>query len=167
MADSTHEGKDILKDKVAEYKRSHPDKLPELDFALLLKSLDKVNGNSEVKVARNAINDKREWIPGTKAYSVSKVYLSDDRKVVFSLRKDGGAMTVDQLREALEPIIKKLPVKTVPIMLSLGENKLIQLTELYAHSLVQSMWAGLPFDFVLGYNQDTKKRTEDSKPEEE
>ena len=136
-------------------------------FSLLLKSLDKVNGNSEVKIARNAINDKREWIPGTKAYNVSKVSLTDDRKVVFSLRKDGGAMTVDQLREALEPIIKKLPLKTVPIMLQLGENKLVQLTELYAHSLVQSMWAGLPFDFVLGYNQDTNKSTEDSKPEEE
>lgn len=151
LHDKVQEHHDVMKEKVAEYKKAHPEILPDCDFAFLLKTLRKMNENSRVRVAKNAFNEKREWIPGTEMRNVGKVYLSEDRCVTFTLRGDGGAITIDDLFDLLAPIEKKLPMKNVPIKLALSEEKHVQITDIYAHSLVSDQWAGLPVDLVLCY----------------
>ena len=71
------EGEGVLREKVQEYKRAHPEDLPEFDYAFLLKSLEVMNDSSVLKIARNALSEKREWIPGTKTLNVSRVYLNE------------------------------------------------------------------------------------------
>ena len=147
-----------MQEKVDEYKATHRDPLPELDLALLIKSMDKLNGSCPIKIARNAVDEQRNWIPGTLTSNVGKVYLDDKHNVVFKLRQDGGSMTIDELRDELDPILKRLPLKNADLMVELGEDKKVKLTELFSHSLVKDMWAGLPFDFVMGYHMTAKKR---------
>ena len=151
-------GEHILREKVDEYKAAHPEALPDLDYALMLKSLKRVNEDSPVKIARNAFNEKREWVPGTETYNVSKVYLSDDHCVTFTLSRGEKEMTVSELLDELDSINKRLPLKTVPVAIELGEGNIVRATDLYAHSLVTDLWAGLPVDFVLCYTQKTEKK---------
>lgn len=150
-------GEGILRKKVDEYKAAHPEALPEFDYALLLKSIKQVNENSPVKIARNAFNEKREWIPGTEAWNVSKVYLSDDHCIIFTISHGDKVMTVGKLLEELVAINKKLPLKSVPVMIELNEHTRVKATDLYAHSLVTSLWAGLPVDLVLCFTQKQVK----------
>ena len=152
-------GEGIMREKVDDYKATHPEALPEFDYALLLKSAQSVNEDSPVKIARNAYNEKREWIPGTQTWNVGKVYLSDDHCVVFTLSHGEKVMTVGQLLDDLQAINKKLPLKDVPVMIELSEETHVKATDLYAHSLVTSMWAGLPTDFVLCYSQSKAHNT--------
>ena len=151
-------GEEIIRKKVDEYKAAHPERLPEFDYALLLKSIKSVSERSVVKIARNAFNENREWIPGTETWNVGKVYLSEDHCIVFTVSHGDREMKVENLLDDLQPINKKLPLKSVPVMIELGESKLVRATDLYAHSLVTSLWAGLPIDFVLCYNQKTEKK---------
>lgn len=158
--EDAHHGEEVLREKVDEYKRTHPEVLPEFDYALLVKSMKRVNEDSPVKIARNAVNEMREWIPGSETWNVGRVYLSDDHYVTFTVSHGDKAMTVSDLFDELEEIDKKLPLKDVPIMIQLNETTRIRATDLYAHSLVSSMWAGLPVDFVLCYTQKTTKKHE-------
>jgi len=150
-------GERIIREKVDEYKAAHPETLPELDYAFFLKKLQQVNENSPMKIARNAFNEKREWIPGTETWNVSGVYLSDDHCVTVKLSHGDKVMTVTQLLDELEVINKKLPMKNVPIMLELNSESRVRATDLYAHSLVSEKWAGLPADVVLCYTQKLEK----------
>ena len=151
-------GEEILREKVSEYKAAHPEALPEFDYALLLKSIDRMNDDSPVKIARNAFNEKREWIPGTETWNVSGVYLSDDNCITFTVSHGDRVMTVAQLLEALHDINKRLPLKGLPVMIQLNEETRVKATDLYAHSLVTSMWAGMPADFVLCFTQKKEKK---------
>lgn len=150
-------GEKIMREKVDEYKAAHPEHLPDLDYALFLKMLNQTNESSPVKIARNAFNEKREWIPGTETWNVSGVYLSDDHCVTVKLSHGDKVMTVTQLLDELEAINKKLPMKNVPIMLELNSESRVRATDLYAHSLVSEKWAGLPVDVVLCYIQKREK----------
>lgn len=159
-------GQKILREKVDDYKAAHPEKLPEFDYALMIKSLQSMNENSQIKVACNAFNEKREWIPGTQKWNVSKVYLSEDRCVVFTLSHTDKAMTVAMLQDDLQDIDKKIPMKNIPVLIEINENTRVRATDLYAHSLVTSFWAGLPVDFVLCYSQKhEEKRVHVAEPE--
>lgn len=151
-------GNGVLREKVDDYKKSHPESLPELDYAFFLRSISKVNDSSPVKIARNAFNDKREWIPGTKTYNVSGVFLSEDNNVTFVMGGSDHCTTADALLDELENINKKLPLKNVPIMIQVDHETTVQATDLYAHSLVSDAWAGMPADFVLCYNQEKRPR---------
>ena len=153
MAESKPKDENVLKEKVHEYKQAHPEALPDCDFAFLLKTIDKMSDSSKVKAARNAFNEKREWKPGTETWNVGKVYLAEDRSITFALRREGEAITIEELRDQLAPIEKKVPVKsTVPVMLALSDERRVQITDLYAHSLISEKWAGMPVDFVLCFN---------------
>ena len=154
----TDRGEKILREKVSDYKKAHPEALPELDYALMLKSLKRMNDASPVKIARNAFNEMREWIPGTQKWNVSKVYLSEDRCVVFTLSHTDKAMTVAMLQDDLQDIDKKIPMKNIPVLIEINEKTRVRATDLYAHSLVTSFWAGLPVDFVLCYSQKPEKK---------
>ena len=151
-------GEAIMREKVEDYKKAHPEMLPDLNFALLMKSLNRVNESSPVKIARNAFNENREWIPGTETWNVGKVYLSDDHYVTFTISRGDKVMTAEMLLEALHDINKKLPLKDVPIAIEINDETRVVATDLYAHSLVTSMWAGLPVDFVLCYSQKVEKK---------
>ena len=151
-------GEGILREKVDEYKKAHPDSLPEFDYALLLKSLNIMNESSVLKIARNALSEKREWIPGTETWNVGRVYLSEDHCVTFTVSLGDHEMTVEKLMEELNPINKKLPLKSVPVMIDLGNGDCVKAEDLYAHSLVSSMWAGLPVDIVLCYKHKKEKK---------
>ena len=149
-------GNEVLREKVDDYKKSHPEDLPELDYAFFLRSISRVNESSPVKIARNAFNDMREWIPGTRTYNVSGVFLGEDSSVTFVMSGSDHCTTVDALLDELENINKKLPLKNVPIMIQIDQETTVQATDLYAHSLVSDAWAGMPADFVLCYNQEKK-----------
>jgi len=151
-------GERIIREKVDEYKAAHPETLPELDYAFFLKKLQQVNENSPMKIARNAFNEKREWIPGTESWNISSVYLSDDHCVTFKLSHGNKQMTVSELLDELEDINKKLPLKDVPIMLDINSETRVRATDLYAHSLVSDKWAGMPVDVVLCYIQKSTKK---------
>lgn len=151
-------GEKILREKVDDYKAAHPEKLPEFDYALMIKSLKSMNENSQIKIACNAFNERREWIPGTQKWNVSKVYLSEDRCVVFTLSHTDRAMTVAMLLDDLRDIDKKIPMKNIPVLIEINEKTRVRATDLYAHSLVTSFWAGLPVDFVLCYSQKSEKK---------
>ena len=153
LKEQVQKQQDVLKERVSEYKKAHPDTLPECDFAFLLKTLDRLNEACRVKAAKNAFNEKREWIPGTETWNIGGVYLDEERCVTFSLRREGEAITIAQLFEQLVPIMKKLPMRHVPIKLRLGEERFVKITDVYAHSLVSSQWAGMPVDLVLCYTQ--------------
>ena len=43
-------------------------------------------------------------------------------------------------------------------MIDFGDDKCVRAQDLYAHSLVSSMWAGLPVDIVLCYTQEKEKK---------
>ena len=145
---------DPMKEKIEEYKKAHPEALPDCDFAFFLKTLKKLSDSSQIKAAKNAFNEYREWIPGTETWNIGKVFLDEDRSVAFTLRREGDPLTVEELYEQLRPIEKKLPVKsTVPLKLVLSEEHSVTITDLYAHSLVSDKWAGMPVDLVLCYTQ--------------
>lgn len=154
MNEAQSENKDVLREKVIEYKKAHPEDLHDLDFDYLLKTLKKANGDSEVKIACNAIDENREWIPGTTVHNVGKVFVADDQRITFTIRKDNKAMTVEELYLKLEPLYNNGPSKYKPVMVELGEGKRVRITELFAHSMVSELWAGLPFDFNLCYTQE-------------
>ena len=156
----TNRGEKILREKVSDYKKAHPEALPELDYALMLKSLKRMNDASPVKIARNAFNEMREWIPGTATWNVGKVYLSDDHCVTFTVSHGDKVLTVERLFDELHDIDKKLPLKSVPVQIELGEGNIVRATDIYAHSLVTSVWAGMPVDFVLCFTQEQKKTVE-------
>lgn len=162
----TTKGEHVLREKVDEYKKAHPEALPEFDFAFLMKSLKRVNEHSLVKIARNAINAKREWIPGTETWNVSKVYLSEDRCVTFVISHGEKTMSVEDLIDQLNEIDKKLPMKNIPIEIQLDAETRVKATELYAHALVTDIWAGMPADFVLCFAQTKTKQAATAEPTE-
>ena len=153
MEEQKPQEKNVLKEKVSEYKKAHPETLPDCDFAFLLKTLKKMNEDSKVKAAKNAFNEMREWIPGTETWNIGKVFLDEDRCVTFTLSREGAAVTIDQLTDQLVTIEKKLPMKNVPMKLQISEEKRVTITDVYAHSLVSEKWAGMPVDLVLCYTQ--------------
>ena len=159
LLEQANKQQDVLKEKISEYKKAHPEQLADCDFAFFLKTLKKLAGSSRVKAAKNAFNENREWIPGTETWNVGKVFLDEDRSVAFTLRREGDALTVEELYEQLKPIDKKLPVKsTVPLKLVISEEKHVTITDLYAHSLVSDKWAGMPADLVLCFTQKKEER---------
>ena len=154
LAEQAHQQQDVLKEKISEYKRAHPEALPDCDFAFFMKTLKKMSDSSRIKAAKNAFNENREWIPGTETWNIGKVFLDEDRSIAFTLRREGDPLTVEELWEQLKPIDKKVPVKsTVPLKLVLSEERSVKITDLYAHSLVSDKWAGLPVDLVLCFTQ--------------
>ena len=167
IPEETTQHKDVMREKVDEYKAAHPERLPELDYALFLKMISRVNENSPVKIARNAFNEKREWIPGTEVWQVSTVFLSDDHCVTFKLSHGDKVMTLGQLLDELEELNKKLPLKDVPIMIEINDETRVRASDLYAHSLVSDKWAGFPADVVLCYTQKTEKKKNPAPAESE
>ena len=157
LKEQAHHQQDVLKEKIEEYKKAHPEALPDCDFAFFLKTLRKLSDSSRIKAAKNAFNERREWIPGTETWNIGKVFLDEDRSIAFTLRREGEALTVEELWEQLKPIDKRVPVKsTVPLKLVLSAEKSVKITDLYAHALVSDKWAGMPVDLVLCYTQKNK-----------
>ena len=148
----------VLRNQIEDYKAAKAEMLPELDYSFLLKSLELLNEASPVKIARNAVDENREWIHGTETHNVKSVYLSDDHCVVFVISHGDKVMTVADLSEVLEDINKKLPLKEVPVLIEINEETRVKVHDMFAHSLIQSMWAGMPVDFVLCYNQKVEKK---------
>ncbi len=166
IANNIERGDEILHDKVEDFKEKHPFFLVDLDYALFLRALERVNDNSPVKIARNALNEKREWISGTTVYNVGKVFLSDDHCLVFVLSHSDNVMTVAQLLETLFELNKRIVLDNFPLMIQVNEETRIEATDLYAHSLVTSMWAGLPLDVVLCFTQEQPKKNHSSETNE-
>ena len=160
IANSIELGENILNDKVEEFKLEHPFFLAELDYSLFLHALERVNEDSPVKIARNALNEKREWISGTEVHNVGKVFLSDDHCLVFVLSHSENVMTVSQLLDTLFELNKQIRLDSFPLMIQINEKTRIEATDLFAHSLVTSMWAGLPLDVVLCYVQEKPKKAQ-------
>ena len=160
LQEQAHQQQDVMREKIDEYKRAHPEALPDCDFAFFLKTIKKLSDSSHVKAAKNAFNEMREWIPGTETWNVGKVFLGEDHSVAFTLRKEGDPLTVEELLEQLKPIEKRLPVKsTVPLKLVISEERSVTITDLYAHSLVSDKWAGFPADLVLCYTQKQERKS--------
>ena len=159
---------DPMKEKIEEYKKAHPEALQDCDFAFFMKTLKKMSDSSKIKAAKNAFDEMRQWIPGTETWNIGKVYLDEDHSIAFTLRKEGEALTVEELWEQLKPIDKRVPVKsTVPLKLVFNETRSVKITDLYAHSLVTDKWAGLPVDLVLCYTEKKAAKTATPAPKED
>lgn len=145
---------DALRGAVKNFKDAMRKVDQDLDVDFLLKTLGMVNEHSAVKVARNPVDANHEWISGTKLHNIGKVEVDDEFHLLLHIRHDGAECTAEKLLEHIEVAKKKMHATMGPVMLQVSDSKKVQITDVFSHSLVKDMYAGVPFDVVLGYFED-------------
>ena len=143
---------DIMRQVIEKYKDAKRGPAQDLNFDFLVRTLKSVNLSSEVKIARNPIDEKHEWVSGTVLMNVGKLFVDDDGNLTLTAKSDNSGLTADKMLQRIDKLAKKTSFSdTSPVMLAVSDDKKVQLTEAYSHSFVKDIWAGLPFDVVLGY----------------
>lgn len=149
---------DPLRQAVKSYKEAMRTQMQDLDARFFLKTLNAVNESSVLKVAANPIDEKGDWIHGTKLMNVRGFEVDDSGRLVVRTRGDNTEMPVEKALDQLEKLQRKLHMGA-EVVLELKGEKYVQITDVYSHAFVKSVFAGLPFDLVLAYYE--------KKPEEE
>lgn len=151
---------DALREAIKSYKAAMRRPAQDLDVEYLLKTLNYVNESSPVKVARNPVDKNREWIPGTTLYNVGKVFVDDEHHLTLHMRADKTECQASKMIDQIAKVKKHLHGMQGPVMLELPDGKKVRITDAFSHAFVKSMWAGMPFDLVLGYfEKDTEVET--------
>lgn len=161
MTEQEHMFDDVMREMINEWKAAHKEKPRDLDFEMLCEILKHVNGNSLVKIACNPLDEDRDWIYGTECFSVGKVEVDDQGRLLIHMRRDKSEYTVDKMRDALHRLRKNSPSRSSGIMAKVSEKKVVQLTDVYSHALMKDHWAGLPSDLVLAYYEKEEKEKKD------
>lgn len=149
---------DPLHQKVEEFKASLQKTKPEMDVSLFLRVLDVANGASEVKYAYDPIDDEG-WIAGTDTLAVGGARVTDDGKLCLSLKSEKHGISADKLYTQVRKLAKKECAGTAPLVV-MRKGEEVKVTDIYSHSLVREMWAGLPFDIVLVTKVEHKPEAE-------
>ena len=148
---------DILQEKIRAYKEMLKNQRPELDMELLLRVLDMVNDESEVKVALEPVGDEGQWLKDATTYAVAGCKTLDDGRVVLRVHDEKHGIYADKLASQLQKAFKhSTPYKAPVFFIHKGEE--VTLTEVYSHALVSMVYAGMPSDVVLA---TAKKQTLD------
>lgn len=149
---------DALQAAVKNYKAAMRKFDQDLDVDFLLKTLESVNERSVVKIARNPVDENREWIAGTVLYNVGKIDVDEEHHLMLRIRHDNAECTVEKMLDQLDKLKKKMHGTMGPVMLALNDLKKVQITDVYSHAFVKDVYAGLPADVVLGYFEDDIKK---------
>ena len=67
------------------------------------------------------------------------------------MRSDNTEFSADKMLEQIDKLKKNLHGLKGPVMLELPDGKKVKLTDAFSHAFVKTVWAGMPFDLVLGY----------------
>ena len=136
-----------LEEAIHNYRKKHPGPLPDYDAKYVLDILHRSNESSNIRIAINPVVDGI-WNKDATFFGITGCYVSDDRKLVFKVHHDRKTLTADELIERINKAMKSRPYKHIPVAFEYAE-KIHPLTGMYGHSLVNDMWAGLPFDIVM------------------
>ena len=142
----------VIAEKVRAYKESLKLANPALDIALLSRILDMVNESSEVKVAIEPIGDEGEWSTDAPTWAVAGVTKLDDGRVALRVRDDKHGMQAGDLFTKLKKEFKHKTGEKTPVIFVRG-GEVTELTDVFSHSLVREVYAGLPFDVVLAVRE--------------
>lgn len=136
-----------LEEAIYDYRKKHQGPLPNYDAKFILDILFHANSASNVRIAINPVAGGR-WDKNASFFGVTGCYVSDDGKLVFKVHRDKSTLTADELTERINKAMKSRPSKHIPVAFEYGD-KIHKLTDMFGHSLVNDMWAGLPFDIVM------------------
>ena len=159
------ENDDVLREAIKSYKEAMRRHDQDLDVEFFLKTLRSVNESSVIKVARNPVDKNHEWVPGTKLFNVGKPHVDDEHHLTLRIKHDSSAFTVEDMLEQFSKLKKKLHGMHGPVMLAISDEKKVCITDIYSHAFVKDMWAGLPFDVVLGYFEKDVETESESESE--
>ena len=145
-------GDDILKEKIKAYRESLNKSVPDLDIALLLRILDMVNDDSEVKVAISPVDPEGGWSSSAPTYAVLGTKTSDDGRIELRVNDQKHGIAADALYTQLKKALKHASGSGMPVFFT-HKGEETKLTDVYSHSLVRNVYAGMPFDVVLATSQ--------------
>ena len=151
MIDESNVEDDALRSAIKSYKEAMRRPAQDLDVEYLIKTLKYINSSSPIKVACNPVDRHREWISGTPLYNVGKIYVDEDHHLTLRMRSDNTEFSAEKMLEKIAKLKKNLHGLKGPVMLELPDGKKVKLTDAFSHAFVKTVWAGMPFDLVLGY----------------
>lgn len=158
--DGFEKNRQPLEEAVYDYRKKHPGPLPDYDAKYVLDTLFHANGSSNIRIAINPVSNDR-WDRDARFFGITGCYVSDNHWLVFKVHRDRATLTADELIERINKAMKNYPYKHIPVAFEYGEE-LHKLTDMFGHSVVKDMWAGLPFDIVMA-----ETTADSSKPVEE
>lgn len=147
---------DVMLQRIQEWKDAHKDVPRELDFGFFCEIIEKVNNSSAVKVARNPTTVDGDWIHGAECINVARAIVDERGRLALQLRRDREEMSAERLIEQVDRLKEQVDGKSSAVMVQISEDREIQITDAYSHSLVSDHWAGLPFDLVFAYFDDAR-----------
>lgn len=153
-----------LEEAIYDYRKKHQGPLPDYDAKFILDILHHSNDSSNIRIAINPVV-RGLWNKEASFFGVTGCYVSSDRKLVFRVHRDKKTLTADELTDSINKAMKSMPYKHIPVAFEYNEEIHV-LTDMYGHSLINDMWAGLPFDIVLAQTTpDALKPPEDETAE--
>ena len=95
-------GEDILREKIRAYRAMLDEEKPELDIELLMRVLDMVNDESEVKVAIDPVDPEGGWVPGAPTYAVAGIRELDDGRLALRVHDEKHGIAAEVLYSQLQ-----------------------------------------------------------------
>ena len=136
-----------LEEAIYDYRKKHPGPLPDYDAKFVLDILHTSNDSSNVRVAIDPVIGDL-WIKDAKFFGITGCYVSDDHCLIFKVHRDKKTLTADELLDGITKAMKSFPYKHIPVCFEYN-GEIHKLTDMYGHSLMNDMFAGLPFDIIL------------------
>ena len=166
MLEDIEEKKDItpMQEAIAAWRKAHPGVEPEFDAQMVLDILNSVNEESAVRISVNPIVED-EWHSDAPMFGITGAELSDDRKLVFRVRRGKETKNADQVYEMVSKALRSLPFKHIPVCYEYNEKRQ-KLTDVFGHALFNDKMAGLPFDVIFAQTTpDVSKSKKKDEPE--
>lgn len=154
-----------LEEAIYDYRKKHPGPLPDYDAKFILDILHNANDSSKIRIAINPVVDGL-WVKDAKFFGITGCYVSDDHKLIFKVHRDKKTFTADELTERINKAMKSRPYKHIPVGFEYNDE-IHKLTDMFGHSLVNEMWAGLPFDIILAETTPDVSKVAVTAPAEE
>ena len=145
--DEAQQQRQPLEEAVYDYRKKHPGALPDYDAKFILDILSHSNDASNIRIAINPVVDGL-WVKDAKFFGIKGCYISEDHKLIFKVHRDKKTLTAEELIERINKAMKSRPYKHIPVGFEYNDE-IHKLTDMFGHSLVNDMWAGLPFDIIL------------------
>lgn len=136
-----------LEEAIYDYRKKHQGPPPDFDAKFVMDILRQVNDASKIRIAIDPIN-YAGWDKNAKFFGITGCYISDDGKLIFKVNRDKKTLTADELFDRMTKAMKHRPSKHIPVGFEYADE-IHKLTDMYGHSLVNDMWAGLPFDVIM------------------
>ena len=98
----------VMRETIEQWKETHKEPARELDYEMLCSILKKVNDESAVKVARNPLDENREWVHETTSYNVGRVEVDDEGRLVLYMRHDNTETSADKMQDQIKRVQKQI-----------------------------------------------------------